>query len=106
MGIRGSRTSVRGPIALIRSGSGTVIGTCEVVDSLGPLTAKELRMHARKAGMRPSEARMGYPKTFAWVLSNPRYLETPVPYRHPPGAVIWVKLDAKTERAVRRSLTD
>ena len=38
--IRGSRTSVRETIALVPSGSGTVIGVCDVVDCVGPLTAE------------------------------------------------------------------
>ena len=101
--IRGSRTNVRGPIGLIRSRSGTVIGVCDVVDCLGPLTAEQFRKNAPKAGMKPREARLGgYRKTFAWVLANPRYLKVPVPYQHPSGAVIWVTLQAQTERAVRR----
>ena len=103
--IRGSRTSVRGRIGLIRSGSGTVIGVCDVVDCLGPLTAEEFRKNARKPGLKPSEAVLGYyKKTFAWVVANQRWLKAPVPYVHPSGAVIWVKLDAGTERRVKRAL--
>jgi hypothetical protein len=29
----------------------------------------------------------------AWVLDNPRPLKKPLPYQHPSGAIIWVKLD-------------
>ena len=69
--IRGSRTNIRGPIALVASGSGTVIGVCELVDCIGPLTANSFRKNAAKAGMRPSEATLGgYRQTYAWVLAN------------------------------------
>jgi hypothetical protein len=100
--IRGSRTNIRGPIGLIRSRSGMVVGVCDVVDCLGPLTPEQFRKNARKAGLIKSEAELGfYNRTFAWVLANARYLEVPVPYKHPSGAVIWVKLPAQTERSVR-----
>jgi hypothetical protein len=103
--IRGSRTSVRDTIGLVPSGSGTVVGVCEVVDCLGPLTADEFRKNARKAGMRPSEAKLGwYRQTYAWVLARPRRLSRPVPYRHPPGAVIWVRLDDKVERRILKQI--
>jgi len=99
--IRGSRTNVRGRIGLIASGSGTVIGVCELVDCIGPLTAEEYSKNARKAGKHPSEAILGYYRqTFAWVLENARKLKRPVEYQHKPGAVIWVRLEAAVEATV------
>jgi hypothetical protein len=98
---RGSRTNVEGQIGLIASGSGTVIGVCDLVKCVGPLTAAEFRSNAKKAGMRPSEATRGYYRqTFAWVVKNARRLDRPVPYRHPSGAVIWVRLDAAVEKKI------
>lgn len=92
--IRGSRTSVRGQIGLIASRSGTVVGVCSLVDCIGPLTADEFRKNAKKAGMRQSEAILGYyQRTYAWVTKNARRLVRPVEYRHPSGAVIWVRLE-------------
>ena len=105
--IRGSRTSIRGTVGLIQSRSGTVVGLCEVVDCIGPLTAEEFRGNARKAGMIPKEAVLGgYKNTFAWVLANARRFKTPVPYAHPNGAVIWVQLGDATDRAVKRRKED
>ena len=37
---------------------------------------------------------LSYEKTYAWVMSEPKLLEPPVPYKHPSGAVIWVRLTA------------
>jgi hypothetical protein len=55
--------------------------------------------------MRPSEARLGwYRQTYAWVMGKPRYLKHAVPYQHPSGAVIWVRLDAKVERKILKEL--
>lgn len=100
--VRGSRTSVEGQIALVESGSGTVVGVCDLVDCIGPLTANQFRKNATKAGMRPSETSLGYYRqTFAWVVKNARRLDRPVPYKHPSGAVIWVRLDPSVEKKVR-----
>jgi hypothetical protein len=83
-GIRGSRTSVQGPIGLIASRSGMVLGVCDLVDCIGPLTGAEFRKNAKKAVMRPSEATLGYHRhTHAWVLKNARKLARPMEYQHP-----------------------
>jgi hypothetical protein len=103
--IRGSATSVRGTVGLVPSGSGTIVGVCEVVDCVGPLTAEEYTKNAKKAGMRPSEAKLGwYRQTYARVMAKPRRLSRPLPYRHPPGAVIWVRLDDSVERGILKEV--
>jgi hypothetical protein len=89
--IRGKATAKRGPVALIQSGSGDVVGVCDIVDVVGPLSLAELQRNARRAGFRAES--LGYQTTYAWVLCNARRLRKPLPYRHPPGAVIWVRLD-------------
>lgn len=104
--IRGSRTMIRGTIGLIASKSATVIGLCDLVDCIVPLTAEQYRKNAKKAGMRPNEAVLGhYRQTYAWVMEKPRLLKRPVPYQHPSGAVIWVKLDGKVERKILEQFT-
>ena len=91
--IRGRATQVRGRIGLIRAGSGLVVGTCELVDVVGPLTLADLRSNAGKAGLRPEElSELPYKKTYAWVLRDVKIFNPPRPYKHPSGAVIWVKL--------------
>jgi hypothetical protein len=98
--IRGRATARRGRIALIESKSGQVVGTCELVDVVGPLTLRELRQHADRTGFSPSEP--PYERTYAWVLRVARRLPSPVPYCHPSGAVIWVKLEPRVRRQLRR----
>jgi predicted kinase len=103
--IRSARTKIREQVGLIRSGSGTVIGVCDVVDCIPILTDEQFRRNARKAGSKPSEVGLGYYKnTFAWVLANPQYLKAPVPYKPRTGAIIWVKLDAQVEKTVQRTV--
>jgi hypothetical protein len=92
--IRGSYTHVLGRIALIRSGSGLVVGTCELVDVVGPLTLQKLRTNASKLNRSKSEIRsLPYETTYAWVVRDVRKLKRPRRYKHPLGAVIWVKLN-------------
>src|ERR1035437_5467401 len=100
--MRGSRTSKRGRIALIQSGTGTVIGVADLVDVVGPLKVSELAANSSKAGYEKDErvTELPYERTFAWVLQNARRLSEPVPYSHPYGAVIWVNLTPAVENVV------
>jgi len=100
--MRGSPTKIRETIGLIPSRSGTVVAICDLVDCIGPLSARAFRDNASKAGLRHSEAQLGYYlNTYAWVLANVRLLKKPVPYAHQSGAVIWVKLEGDTEQEIR-----
>jgi hypothetical protein len=92
--IRGRNTKIRGTIALIESGSGKVVGTCELADVRGPLTLSEMLENTSKHCERAEDLQSGLPyrTTYAWVLKNAKPLEEPLPYKHPPGAIIWVKL--------------
>lgn len=90
--IRGKRTHIRETIGLIEKGTGTVVGLCELVGCIGPLSLAELRRNQRKHGMPQAclWSREGHYKTiYAWVLKNPRRLKHPVPYRHKSGIIIW-----------------
>ena len=89
--VRGSNTNVRGEIALIESGTKTVVGVAELVGSRR-LSLEEYQASEAVHCIR-SHGELPYPQTFGWVLENPRRLSQPVPYAHPQGAVIWVNLD-------------
>ena len=103
--IRGSHTNKTGRIALIESGTGSIVGVVELVAVVGPLSLKELSQNRRKAGFDSDEPlfRLPYKRTFAWVLQNPRRLQ-PVSYIHPSGAVIWVNLKPNVEHAVLQQI--
>ena len=104
--IRGTSTAKRDRIALIQSGTGTVIGMADLVGVEGPLTRRELAANTRKLGLKKSgiSEPLPYRKTFAWVLENARKLKTPVRYRHPSGCVIWVNLGPGVQAAISRQL--
>jgi len=53
--LRGSSTRIRGEIALLESGSGTVVGTCEMMDVKGPLSLEDLRRSTQKHRVRRTD---------------------------------------------------
>ncbi|WP_019240210.1 MULTISPECIES: ASCH domain-containing protein [Bacillus] len=90
--IRGSNTHIRGKIALIKSGSGMVLGTVDLVDSK-KLCLQEYQQSERYHLVPPQDCQqVPYKNTYAWVFENPILFEEPIQYKHPMGAVIWVNL--------------
>lgn len=101
--LRGLPTKIRGRIALIRSGSGLVIGECQITDCIGPIDFETLKKtpnlstHERleiAADGRPPyvEKDSTASKTYAWVIEEPVVYKWPLRYRHPSGAIIFVDL--------------
>lgn len=90
--VRGTATSVRGRIGLIRSGSGEIVGTADLGDCEGPLDLAALHRHRRRHQIPVADldgVLERYNRPHAWVLEDARPLRRPVHYDHPPGAVIW-----------------
>jgi hypothetical protein len=102
--LRSGHTKIRGFVALIRKGSGQVIGTVKIVDSLGSLTEAQMMQNLQKHRVEVERLKSGSLSKYkyAWVMEQARPLKAPIAYDHPNGAVIWVTL-APT---VCRSLTD
>lgn len=105
--MRKTGCSHRGPIALIRKGSGTVVGVAEVANSLPEIGSLDAYARAEPQHRIPPERqaqafRDGW--RTPWVLANVRVLPKPVPYRHPNGAVIWVNLDEDVAAKVESQL--
>jgi hypothetical protein len=100
--IRGSATSIRGRIALLRSGASRVAGVCDLLDCEGPLALDHLRANAQRAGFEADE--LPYKRTYAWILTNPVRLARPVPFEPKPGAVIWLQLAPGVAEAVAAQL--
>ena len=96
--IRSKFTKKIGPVALIRSKSGTVVGTAELINVV-KITEELAEENFHRMGMTVDEALdcVGY---HAWVLINVVKFKNPVPYKHPSGAVTWVTLDEETTRRV------
>jgi hypothetical protein len=96
---------IRGPIALIRKGSGHIVGTAQVIDCRPALNTAATYAEAEPYHRIPPTKQE---RTFAdgwrvpWVLAKAWRLPTPIPYKHPPGAVIWVNLDPETAAKVEK----
>lgn len=103
--IRGSPTRQRGWVGLIESGTGQVVGAVRIDDCRGPLDPKNFRDHADKHQVQlgPDE-NLPYDPPYAWVIGEAVRLEEPVPYEHPQGAVIWVRLSPEVGQAVADQL--
>jgi len=95
--IRGNNTKIRGKIALIKSGTSQIVGHCEITDVIGPLTLEHMESTVQYHHSDLSKG-LPYNKTYAWLLSNVVQFDKPIPYMHPQGAVIWVKLDEELSR--------
>jgi hypothetical protein len=100
--IRGRATSIRGAIALIEKGSGNIVGVCDVMDVVGPVSLKQLQKKEAEWGEFSDS--LYYPRTFGWVVANAVRLPKPVAYRHPNGAVIWVRLSPATSAKIEKQL--
>jgi len=101
--MRTTATSVRGRIALIRKGSGEVVGSAELVDSIGPLDAIACGAHRDKHCIPSAEDDALLRWNHAWVLKDAKPLVQPVAYEHPNGAVIWVNL---ADAVAQQMMTD
>ena len=71
-----------------------------------PLLVRRLRLtehpsvvEAEREKLRHSG--LPYPKTYAYVFTNPKWFERPIPYKHPSGAVTWVRLPELDLETVR-----
>ncbi len=103
--IRGKPTRIRGDIAIIAAGSGSIIGTCRIISVRGPLSSNEYALAYTERGEADVDSpEMPYLKTYAWVLDQARRLKSPIPYLHPKGAVIWVRLSEPVQAALQVGL--
>ena len=90
--IRGSNTKIRGEIHLIKSTTGKIFGSVQLVDVI-ELDEDTYFNSVHKHQIKDHNRTMPYKKTYAWVFENPVLFEEPIPYQHPQGAVIWVNLE-------------
>lgn len=87
--MRSSMTKHRGKTYLIASGSGVITGECNIVDAF-PITENDAMLN--KKCHQVDDLSLLKKWRFAWVLKDVVKYNTPIPYTHPQGAVIWVNL--------------
>lgn len=88
--LRGCNTTKRGRILLIESGSKHIVGEC-CLDNSVSVDLKTLKQNEDKHQVK-NLYKTPYKNTFSWVISRPQKYEKPIPYKHPNGAIIWVKI--------------
>ena len=90
--MRSTKTNVRGKIGLIEAGSGLIVGEAILAGCGEPLDNFNIGHghHLHKVDDFSLLEKWRYP----WILSSAKRYEEPIPYQHPRGAVIWVKLDS------------
>lgn len=104
--MRAQPTAIRGWVALIRKGSGKVVGLAKLVEcgkALGTNAMIEAFDHHRipERMIRSGEvAKWVVP----WKLADVLPLAQPVPYDHKSGAVIWVTLSEEVSRHLENAL--
>ncbi|GAA6153033.1 ASCH domain-containing protein [Pseudoteredinibacter isoporae] len=95
--MRSAPTKVRGRTGLIEQGSGLIVGEVNLTDSLPALTIEQAQHHREKHCLcllgEKHETELLEKWRYPWILKNPLRYEKPVPYKHPRGAVVWVKLN-------------
>lgn len=100
--LRGKNTKIRGPVALIEGGTGTIVGMFNIVDSEGPLSKVQRVEAADKNQILACEIDEDiYENVYAWKLENVVRFSEPVPYKHPSGAVIWVTLQEDVKNNIQ-----
>jgi hypothetical protein len=94
--MRTTDTKIRGRIGLIESGSGMIVGEATLTGTrLAPIKPS-LRATTRNLHqLEPQDWKKMNHWKWAWILKDATRYETPTPYDHPKGAVIWVTLSKK-----------
>jgi hypothetical protein len=85
--MRTQATRKRGRIALIRKGSGLVVGAATLVDSLPSRTKSQMLASLDRHRVSPASIERGEVDAwvYPWVLADVVRIDPPMPYTHPPG---------------------
>jgi hypothetical protein len=91
--IRGSNTKHRGRFELIKSGTGMIYGSVNLVDTFRmSIDDYELNRDRHQIQTDGYAGFVHYNTPWVWEMENPKLYPKPIPYKHPQGAVIWVNL--------------
>lgn len=105
--MRSKATEHRGWFALIWKGMGAVYGVARLVDVELPLGIGQMIVTFDRHRI-PRDAILageGANWTTPWILADVIRLPKPVPYKHPSGAVTWVRLEEQVIQAIRDQLS-
>ncbi|WP_338466390.1 DUF6538 domain-containing protein [Novosphingobium sp. ZN18A2] len=105
--MRGKSWSHRGEVALIRKGSGLIVGLARMTDCLERLDEAGLRRSEHKHRIPPQKMAMAIENRWMvpWVLEDVQRLAPPIPYVHKFGAQTPVNIDEQAQLEVRRRIS-
>lgn len=89
--LRGMNTHKRGKIVLLKSGSGLALGTVNII-GVKAITLDEYNEWDYNKRNNKTASQLPYKITYAYLLEEPILFKKPKPYKHPMGAITWVKL--------------
>jgi len=88
--MRSRKTHLTGWIGLIEQGAGLIVGKAFLTGGwLKPSKQELIDNHSRHL---VDDAFLLEYWCYAWTLEQAERFEIPIPYKHPRGAVIWVKI--------------
>jgi len=90
--MRSRPTQIRGRIRLIRKGSGLIVGEARLYDSKPKLSPDEFARNYLKHRI-PFDMSIYEKWPYPWAMDHAVAYDEPIPYNHPQGAVVWVKID-------------
>lgn len=92
--MRSTKTNVRGRIGLIEAGSGLIVGETFITDCLDwfKQEASPARWASTWEYHKVNNLELLKKWNTPWVLEGSFRYKFPISYKHPAGAVIWVKL--------------
>lgn len=88
--MRSKPTKITGWIGLIEQGTGFIVGKAFLTSGwCKPSTQELIENHSKHL---VDNTALLEKWCYAWTLEQAQRFETPIPYKHPSGAVIWVKI--------------
>lgn len=89
--MRSTPTKITGRIGLIEAGSGLIVGEATLLKTGIPLANHRIAKMTKIFHCVDDLSKL-VKWRFPWILGDAEKYETPIPYDHPKGAVIWVKI--------------
>lgn len=104
--MRTTGSSIQEPVAIIASGTKTIVGIAAMDGSLPPLTRAAMSANEIKHRIAPSDQKSAFDGGWIhpWVMRAALKLATPLAFPQKNGAVIWTRLDDVTIARLARAI--
>ncbi|PHV71900.1 hypothetical protein CS063_00005 [Sporanaerobium hydrogeniformans] len=89
--LRGFNTSKRGTIALIKSGTGKIYGTVDIIRTMKIETRNQYEKLRARHCVGTERKNIRYKELWGWELINPVIFKEPIKYSQKKGQQVWVK---------------